>query len=61
MKKGDYRKHIKTGKVYRIIEIANQKATKPGWDVVVVYVDGDCNVWAREITKFERRTVKWNI
>lgn len=47
---GQYYKHVASGKVYCVTDIANEHAIK--WPVIVVYVDDDRKVWARPMSEF---------
>lgn len=50
--KGSKWKH-KSGTIYEVIIVANEKATKADYPVTVVYKDIDGNIWARTLEKWQ--------
>lgn len=46
--------HIKNGNDYQLLHISNRRATKPGWEQMAVYTDGDV-VWTRPAKDFNER------
>lgn len=45
-------RHRRTGRLYRVLCVANAAATKSGWPVTVVYDDQDGHIWAKPVGEF---------
>ncbi len=51
-KQGSKWKH-KSGTIYEVVIVANEKATKQDYPITVVYQDSEGNVWARTLEKWQ--------
>lgn len=43
----------KSGTIYEVVIVANEKATKADYPITVVYKDIDGNIWARSLEKWQ--------
>lgn len=43
----------KSGTIYEVVIVANEKATKADYPITVVYKDSEGNVWARTLEKWQ--------
>lgn len=43
----------KSGKVYEVVIVANETATKSDYPITVVYKDTEGNIWARTLEKWQ--------
>lgn len=51
-KVGTFWRH-KSGTVYEVMIVANQKASKSDYPVIVIYKDKEQNIWARNLEKWQ--------
>lgn len=43
----------KSGTIYEVVIVANEKATKTDYPITVVYKDKEGNVWSRTLEKWQ--------
>lgn len=43
----------KSGTIYEVIIVTNEKATKADYPITVVYKDNEGNIWSRNLEKWQ--------